>query len=114
MIGMGFGSFLTILVLGLIAAAVLHYAARYRVLSGVDGFFWKWIAGWIGGWLGSPVLGHWGFRISNVYVIPAIIAAFTGAFLVTALLKANTAAMVTMPDKIAAAQSAQFEMRKAG
>ncbi|HVB57623.1 MAG TPA: hypothetical protein VNE63_14540 [Candidatus Acidoferrales bacterium] len=109
MIGMNFESFLSILILGLIAAVVLHYAVRYRMLSGFDGFLGKWIAGWIGAWLGSPVLGHWAFRISNVYVIPGIIGAFAAAFAVTASMKAAATATVTVPEKVPAAQ---FEMRK--
>ena len=60
MIGMNFASFVSLLILGFIAAIVLHCVVRYRMMSGFDGFMNKWIAGWIGGWLGSPVLGHWG------------------------------------------------------
>jgi uncharacterized membrane protein YeaQ/YmgE (transglycosylase-associated protein family) len=92
MIGMNFGSFLTLLILGLIAAIVIHSIIRYRMLEGVDGFFAKWIAGWIGAWLGSPVLGHWWVRIQNVYLIPALVGAFVGAFLFVALAKANALA----------------------
>jgi len=72
MIGMSFTSFVILLVLGFIAALVLHELLRYRVLSGVDGFIRMWLAGWIGGWLGSPVLGHWSFQIKDVYIIPAL------------------------------------------
>ena len=49
MIGMGFGAFLTLFVIGFIAAAVMHSVVRYRFLNGVDGFFAKWIVGWLGG-----------------------------------------------------------------
>lgn len=48
MIGMSFGSFLTLLILGFIAAIVMHSAIRYRALE-ANGFVAKWIAGWIGG-----------------------------------------------------------------
>lgn len=88
MIGMNFGAFLTLLILGLIATIVMHFIIRYRMMDSVDGFFTKWIAGWVGAWLGSPVLGHWWFRIQNVYVIPALVGAFVGAFAVVVLLKA--------------------------
>ena len=88
MIGMSFAAFVTLLVLGLIAAIVIHSLIRYRMLKGADGFLVAWIAGWIGGWLGSPVLGHWAFQIQNVYMIPALVGAFVGAFSFTALLKA--------------------------
>jgi uncharacterized membrane protein YeaQ/YmgE (transglycosylase-associated protein family) len=114
MIGMSLVSFLSLAVLSLIGAAALHYGARYRMLSGFDGFLGKWIVGWIGAWLGSPVLGHWGWRVGNVYAIPAIIGAFAGAFLVTASLKAIAKPIAAVPGKAQTAQTTQFEMRKAG
>ncbi|HKV04682.1 MAG TPA: hypothetical protein VJO53_06200 [Candidatus Acidoferrales bacterium] len=89
MIGMNFGGFVTLLILGLIAGLVIHFIIRYRMLGGFDGFMSKWIAGWIGGWLGSPVLGHWGFQIQNIYVIPALVGAFIGAFAFPALMKTS-------------------------
>jgi uncharacterized membrane protein YeaQ/YmgE (transglycosylase-associated protein family) len=113
MIGMNFAGFLTLLILGIIAAIVMHSLARYRVLEGVDGFVAKWIAGWIGAWLGSPVLGHWWFRISNVYVIPALIGAFIGAFSVVAILKANArSTTLVMASKTTAASAVVPEMLK--
>lgn len=107
MIGMGFGYFVTLLILGLIAAAVLHYAFRYRMLSGFDGFLAKWIVGWIAAWISSPVLGHWAFQIAGVYVIPGIIGAFAGAFLAVASVKAIGEAMSR------AAKPVPFEVTKA-
>ncbi|MGH9451523.1 MAG: hypothetical protein ACRD11_13450 [Terriglobia bacterium] len=94
MIGMHFTAFLTLLVISLIAALIVHYAIGYRFLRGIDGFFSKWILGWILAWLGSPVLGHWfaGVSISSVYIIPGFIGAFIGAFAVTALWKAKARA----------------------
>jgi len=89
MIGMGFGGFLALLVLGFIAAFVIHFGIRYRMLEGFDGFMAMWIAGWIGGWLGSPVLGHWWVQVQNIYAIPALVGAFAGAFSLAALVKAN-------------------------
>jgi uncharacterized membrane protein YeaQ/YmgE (transglycosylase-associated protein family) len=92
MIGMNFGAFLTLLVLGLIAAIVIPSIIRYRMLEGFDGFVAMWIAGWIGGWLGSPVLGHWAIQFQSIYLIPAIVGAFVGAFSCAALAKANALA----------------------
>lgn len=89
MIGMNFAAFLTLLILGLIAGVVMHFVIRYRMMASADGFFAKWIAGWIGAWLGSPVLGYRGFHIQNVYIIPALIGAFIGAFAWPALVKAS-------------------------
>jgi len=73
MIGMSFGSFLTLLILGFIAAIIMHAGFRYRMMAGFDGFLAKWVAGWIGAWLGTPVLGHWWLQIQNVYIIPALV-----------------------------------------
>lgn len=96
MIDMSFASFLTLLIISLITALVMHYAIHYRVLVGIDGFLWKWVVGWIGAWLGTPVLGHWfsGVVISNVYIIPAFLGSFIGAFLVAAVWKAEAKAMM--------------------
>ena len=92
MIGMSFASFLSLLILGIIAAIVLHFIVRYKMLSGFDGFLNKCIAGWIGAWLGSPVLGHWGPTVTHVYVIPALLGAFIGAFAVTSMPRAASRA----------------------
>ena len=86
MIGMNFWAFLVLSVAGVIAAAVVHYIARYRFLEGFDGLLSKVIAGWVGAWLGSPLIGHWFERvkIANIYLIPALLGAFAGAFVVVA------------------------------
>jgi len=114
MIGMSFGPFLALLIVGVIAAFVLHVVVRYRMLSQFDGFMVKWIAGWIGAWLGSPVFGHWGlgFNVGNVYIIPALLGGFALAFLVTAAMKAEAVAVAkatTAPQTSGLA----VEMRKA-
>jgi len=85
MIGMGFASFLTLLIISAILSAIVH-GAGYKVLSGVEGYFPKLIVGWIGGWLGSPVLGYWGgaIRNSNVHLIPAILGSIAAIFMMVA------------------------------
>lgn len=113
MIGMHFGAFLTLLILGCIAAAIMHFAIRYRMLGSVDGFFAKWIAGWIGAWLGGPVLGHWWFQIQNIYVIPALVGAFVGAFSIVALTKSAGISTVREAKKAATASPVTEPIRKA-
>ena len=91
MLGMNFLAFVTLLIISLIAALFMHYVVRYRMLVGFDGFLWKWVIGWVGAWMGSPVLGHWlnGLSISNVYIVPACLGGFIGAFVATAVFKAE-------------------------
>lgn len=81
MIGMGFGAFLVLLIIAVIAAVVLHFVLRYRFLEGVDSFLGKVAIAWLGAWLGSPVLGHWLVEIQGVYIIPALVGAFTAVLL---------------------------------
>ena len=90
MIGITFLAFVILLVAALIAAGVLHYLLCYRFLEGLDGFLGKCIAGWIGAWLGSPVLGYWfePVKFAGIYLIPALLGAFAGAFILTASYKA--------------------------
>lgn len=110
MIGMSFASFLSLLILGIIAAIVLHAIVRYKMLSGFDGFMNKWIAGWIGAWLGTPVLGHWGPAVTHVYIIPALLGAFIGAFAVTSMPRAASKAGIATLQQNSAAP---LELKKA-
>jgi len=111
MIGMNFWAFLVLSVAGVIAAFVIHYLVRYRVLEGFDGFLVKVITGWVGAWLGSPVIGHWFQRvkIANIYLIPALLGALAGAFAIVASAKAMAKAIA--PTIISGAEG--HEIRKA-
>ena len=77
MIGMDFISFLILLVIAVIVAAILHYVLKFYVVSGTRSFLAKIVLGWLGAWLGSPVLGHWwcGLNYKEVYFVPAILGA---------------------------------------
>jgi uncharacterized membrane protein YeaQ/YmgE (transglycosylase-associated protein family) len=105
MIGMNFWAFLVLSVAGVIAAFVIHYLVRYRVLEGFDGFLVKVITGWVGAWLGSPVIGHWFERvkIAHVYLIPALLGAFVEVFVWVAIAKAMAKAIA--PTIISGAES---------
>ena len=78
MIGMSFLSFLILFVISIIVSLILHFGTKTLARKGFESFLSKIIIGWIGGWLGSPVLGNWfkGFRIADVYIIPAILGSF--------------------------------------
>lgn len=82
LIGMSFPSFLVLLIISAIAAGVVHWAVRYRLFAGFDGFIGQWIVAWLGAWLGPAVLGHW-FRslmVAHIYILPALLGGFAGAF----------------------------------
>ncbi len=95
MLGMNFIAFLTLAVISLIAALIVHYVVRYRVLPGFDGFLWKWVIGWIGAWLGSPVLGDWFSKLAvgHIYIIPAFLGGFIGAFVASFIWNAEAGAL---------------------
>jgi uncharacterized membrane protein YeaQ/YmgE (transglycosylase-associated protein family) len=97
MIGMSFASFLLLLVIGAIVAAVLHYGFQYRFLEGLDALLAKVAMGWLGAWLGSPVLGHWSYRFEDVYLIPAILGAIAAVLLDVVAWKALAKAMTGRP-----------------
>lgn len=81
MLGMSLVSFLVLLAIGTIVAVVVHFVFRYRFMEGLDSLLGKIALGWVGGWLASPVLGHWLYRIENVYVVPAVLGAAAAIFL---------------------------------
>lgn len=81
LIGMPFPPFLVLLVLSAVAAAAVHWVVRYRLFAGIDGFLGQWMVAWLGAWLGPAVLGHWGsIMLCDIYIVPALIGAFAGAF----------------------------------
>ncbi|MGH9355309.1 MAG: hypothetical protein ACRD10_04195 [Terriglobia bacterium] len=93
LIGMRFLSFLILLILSAFAAVVVHWGLHYRFFYRAEGFFGKWIVGWICAWLGPAVLGHWfgPVMLWNIYILPALIGAFVGAFAATAFCRAAAA-----------------------
>ena len=74
MIGMGFTSFLTVLVIAAVVSLVMYFVGNIRLQSG---YWMQLIVSWFGAWLGSPVFGHWFEKVEagGVYIIPAILGA---------------------------------------
>ena len=89
MLGMNVTSFLTLLIVSVVVAAVYHWILRYRFVEGIDSFLAKVAVGWVGGWLGSPVLGHWLWKIQSVYLVPAILGAIASIHLSVLCWKAS-------------------------
>jgi hypothetical protein len=51
LIGMSFGSFVVLLIVSLIAAAIVHWAFRYRLFQASTGLSDNgWWPGWVRGW----------------------------------------------------------------
>jgi uncharacterized membrane protein YeaQ/YmgE (transglycosylase-associated protein family) len=97
MIGMSFYSFLVLLGIGVIVAAVSHFVLRYRFLDGLDSFFAKVALGWFGAWLGSPVFGYWWYKFENIYIMPAILGSITVVLLNIVAWKAMTKVFAPKP-----------------
>lgn len=89
LLGMSFLSFLVVIVIGAVAAIAYHDVFQYRFLEGSDARFGKLIVGWLGAWLGSPVFGHWFWKVENVYVVPAILGAVAAIHLSVLVWKAS-------------------------
>lgn len=82
---MDFASFLILLVISAVVAAVLHFGLKYYLVPGLSSYFGKVVVGWIGARLGSPVLGHWweGLNRGDLYYVPAVLGSL--ALLVLAI-----------------------------
>jgi uncharacterized membrane protein YeaQ/YmgE (transglycosylase-associated protein family) len=81
MLGMSLLSFLVLTLIGAVVAVAYHYVIRYRFLEGNDALIGKLFIGWFGAWLASPVLGHWLWKVENVYIVPAILGAMAATHL---------------------------------
>ncbi len=101
MLGMSFLSFLILTLIGAVVAVAYHNVIRYRFLEGHDALIGKLIIGWFGAWLGSPVLGHWFWKVENVYIVPAILGAMA-AIQLTVLTAKALAQLATMRPAVAA------------
>jgi uncharacterized membrane protein YeaQ/YmgE (transglycosylase-associated protein family) len=97
MLGMNLLSFLVLTLIGAVVAVAYHDVIRCRFLEGNDARFGKLIVGWFGAWIGSPVLGHWLWKVENVYVVPAILGAIVAIHLTVLTGKALAKLAIMQP-----------------
>ena len=105
MLGMSLLSFSVLTLIGAVVAVAYHSLIRYRFLEADDALYGKLIVGWLGAWVGSPVFGHWLWKIENVYVVPAILGAIATIHFTVLTVKALA--------KLASMRPAAAEERKA-
>jgi hypothetical protein len=98
MMGMNFESFSTLLIIGIVVTVLWHWIVRYRFMTGGGALLGELAVAWLGGWLGSPVLGHWFWRIRDVYIVPAILGAIVAVHL--GVLSCKVLAQILTPGHI--------------
>ena len=84
-----FISFVILLVISLIVAAILQYGLKFTLRPGPWPFVYKVIVGYYGAWWGSTVYGQWweGLNYQDIYYIPAVLGAFSLVVFAVALLR---------------------------
>ena len=72
---MDFGTFLILLVISTVVAAIAHYGLEYRVEPGLGSFLSKVVWGFVGARFGTRAFGRWweGLSYGDLYFIPAIL-----------------------------------------
>jgi len=105
--GMSLLSFLIVTLIGAIVAVVYQNVIRYPFLEGQDALIGKLIIGWFGAWLGSPVLGHWFWKVESVYIVPAILGAMAAIHLTVLAMKA-LARLAAMRPEVAQAKKEEL------
>jgi len=70
---MDFSGFLTLLIVAVVVAAILHYGFKFYVTEGLWSFLSKATVGYIEALFASDFIGEWGTSYGGVAVIPAII-----------------------------------------
>jgi uncharacterized membrane protein YeaQ/YmgE (transglycosylase-associated protein family) len=111
MLGMSLLSFLVLTLIGTVVAVTYHHVIRYPFLEGNDALIGKLIIGWFGAWLASPVLGHWLWKIENVYIVPATLGAMTAIHL-TVLTGKALAKLASMRPAVAEEKKEEIRIGK--
>lgn len=78
-------SFLWFLIIGGILGWLAGLILGKDIPGGIIGNI---IAGIVGSWLGGALLGAWGPKVSDFYIVPALIGAIVLIFVVSLILKA--------------------------
>jgi len=78
-------SFLWFLIIGGILGWLAGLILGKDIPGGIIGNI---IAGIVGSWLGGTLLGAWGPKVSDFYIVPALIGAIVLIFVVSLILKA--------------------------
>ena len=86
---MGFMSFLVLLIVAAVVAAILHYGLKFYIVAGNWSFVSKVIVGYIGAAYGSTWFGEWfaGVAAGGVYLLPAALGAAALIILVVDVVK---------------------------
>lgn len=88
MIGMGFFSFLWLLLIALVVSVVTYFVPIIKIqLPG--GYPTSLIFAWVGAWLGTPVFGKWlpVLTFDEVALIPAVLGSIVTVLLADAWTK---------------------------
>ena len=112
MLEMSFLSFLVLTFIAAVVAVFYHNVIRYRFLETNDAWFGKLIVGWFGAWLGSPIFGHWFWKVENVYIVPAIVGAVVAVHFVVLTAKVF-AKMAMMRPAVTAEKKEEFRSKAA-
>ena len=87
-----FISFVILLVISVIVAAILHYGFKLtsRTVQDHWAFMTKIIVGYYGAWWGTTLYGQWweNLNYGEVYYIPAVLGAFSAVVFGVGLFKA--------------------------
>ena len=111
MLGMSLLSFLVLTLISAVVAVAYHHLIRYRFLETDDALIGKLIIGWLGAWLASPVLGHWLWKVENVYIVPAILGAMAAIHL-TVLTGKALVKVATMRPAVAEEKKGEIRIGK--
>ncbi len=82
-------SFIILLVIGVIVAAIIQYGLKFTLRLGPRPFVFKVIIGYYGAWWGTTVYGKWleNLNYQDIYFIPAVLGAISLVVFVVSLAK---------------------------